>query len=74
MMATRWGERYLIASNKYYLAQIYAATRRYELVPQAVEEARDIFQRLGRSEQQAEVEEFIQRMAKDIDVKPMQQN
>ncbi|HEU5226897.1 MAG TPA: NB-ARC domain-containing protein [Ktedonobacteraceae bacterium] len=65
-MATSWNERRLIARNQYHLAQVYVDTNRLQLAFRATQEARDLYERLGMADRQAEVEEFLHKLPQKV--------
>ncbi len=53
-------DRRLIAGNKYHLALVYLETNRLEFAFEVADEARDLYERLGMTNELAEVEAFLQ--------------
>jgi len=53
-------DRRLIAGNKYHLALVYLETNRLEIAFDVADEARDLYERIGMTNELAEVEAFLQ--------------
>ncbi|HJT56318.1 MAG TPA: NB-ARC domain-containing protein [Ktedonobacteraceae bacterium] len=65
-MAVSWKEHYLVALNKHSLTEVYAEADRLHLALQMVEEAHNLYERLGATEELEQVEALLQTFPRTI--------
>jgi hypothetical protein len=61
-IASSWNEQRLIAHNQHKLAQVYLNTAQIQLAIQTGEVARDLYERLGITQELTEVEQLLQEL------------